>query len=121
MPIYEFRCNRCGHTTSVFQRRITAPVSAACAGCGGTDLSRLVSRFSVLGADRAVGDALSGLEGVDESDPRSVARWARRMKAEGLGDDLGPEFDDMVERMEAGESLDEIGAENAADSDEGLD
>lgn len=39
---------------------------------------------------------------VDEQDPRSVARWARRMGKD-VGEDLGPEFDEMVDRMEAGE------------------
>lgn len=42
---------------------------------------------------------------VDESDPRSIARWARRMGRE-AGEDLGSEFDEMVERMEAGETPD---------------
>lgn len=39
---------------------------------------------------------------VDENDPRSVARWARNM-ARQTGEDLGSEFDEMVDRMEAGE------------------
>ncbi len=45
---------------------------------------------------------------VDENDPKSVARWARKMGSE-LGEDLGPEFDEMVERMEAGEMPDDLG------------
>jgi len=46
------------------------------------------------------------MEGLDENDPQSVARWARTM-SDKLGEDLGPEFDEMVERMERGEDLDD--------------
>jgi hypothetical protein len=44
--------------------------------------------------------------GLDENDPRAMAAWARRMQQES-GEDMGPEFDDMVSRMERGESLDD--------------
>jgi hypothetical protein len=57
------------------------------------------SRLESLADPAAFGD-------VDESDPRSVARWARRMGGE-LGEDLGGDFDEMVERMEAGEMPEE--------------
>lgn len=120
MPIYEYRCRSCGRTVSVFQRSIAATVNAVCPHCGGRDLSRLISRFAVLRAEQAVDDALGDLNGVDENDPRSVARWARRMKGEGFGQDLGPEFDEMVERMEAGQSIDEIEAEDEDGGDEEL-
>ena len=49
----------------------------------------------------------SSLSGLDENDPRSLARWMRKMSRE-TGEDLGPEFDEMVDRMEAGESPEEI-------------
>jgi len=44
--------------------------------------------------------------GLDENDPRSMARWARKM-AETTGEDMGDEFNEMVERMEAGEMPEE--------------
>jgi hypothetical protein len=47
------------------------------------------------------------LADVDENDPRSVARWARRMSAD-VGEEPGPEFDEMMERMEAGEMPEEV-------------
>jgi len=43
----------------------------------------------------------------DESDPRSLGRWMRKMSAE-IGEDLGPEFEEVVGRLEAGESPEEI-------------
>jgi len=111
MPIYEFRCQACGRRASILQRSISAPLNAACPHCGSTDLRRLVSRFAVVRGEDALLDQMdddSLLAGVDENDPRSVASWARKMGSR-FGEDLGPEFDEMVERMEAGEMPDEEG------------
>jgi hypothetical protein len=43
----------------------------------------------------------------DENDPKSLGRWMRKMSAE-VGEDLGPEFDEVVGRLEAGESPEDI-------------
>jgi Flp pilus assembly protein TadB len=47
------------------------------------------------------------LDGLDEDDPKSIARWMRRMSRE-AGEDLGPEFDEVVDRLETGQSPEEI-------------
>jgi putative FmdB family regulatory protein len=123
MPIYEFRCNACRRTVSVFQRSMKTAVAATCSHCGGADLTRLVSTFAFhrsasddFGDDDL--DEAALMEGLDENDPQSVARWARKM-SDKLGEDLGPEFDEMVGRMERGEDLDED--EGEAFGDDGLD
>jgi hypothetical protein len=51
----------------------------------------------------------SNIAGLDENDPKSMARWMRKMSSE-MGEDLGPEFDEVVDRLEAGESPEEIEA-----------
>jgi hypothetical protein len=51
---------------------------------------------------------------LDESDPKSVARWMRKMGKE-LGDDAGGDFDEMVDELEAGGGDD--GAPDAEDDD----
>jgi len=43
----------------------------------------------------------SSLGGLDENDPKSMARWMRKMGKE-LGEDAGDDFDEMVDEMEAG-------------------
>jgi hypothetical protein len=43
----------------------------------------------------------------DENDPKSLGRWMRKMSAE-TGEDLGPEFGEVVGRLESGESPDAI-------------
>jgi putative FmdB family regulatory protein len=117
VPIYEFRCQACRRRVSVFQRSVSAPLNATCSNCGSTDLRRLVSRFAVVRGEEALIDDLdddSMLAGVDENDPKSVAAWARKMGSR-FGEDVGPEFDEMVERMEAGDMPDEEGAGDYGD------
>jgi putative FmdB family regulatory protein len=113
MPIYEYRCLACKRRTSVFVRSVSSPVRAACEHCGGRRLSRLMSKFAVHGR----GADFDTFDDVDESDPESVARFARRMGEE-MGEDLGPEFDEMLGRMESGESPDDLMADDDADFDD---
>lgn len=49
------------------------------------------------------------MAGIDQDDPRQVARWARQMK-ESLGEDLdmGPEFDQALTRIEKGEDPEKV-------------
>tara|TARA_B100000029_G_scaffold152572_2_gene147553 strand:- start:1250 stop:1495 length:246 start_codon:yes stop_codon:yes gene_type:complete len=52
----------------------------------------------------------SNLSGVDENDPRSVGKFMRHMGNE-MGEEMGPEFDEMVGRLEAGEAPESIEAD----------
>src|SRR5688572_30815735 len=120
MPIYEYRCESCHRKVSIFFRSFSAVGEAACPRCGGTNLIRLMSRVAVLrgGRDDGLGDAGGGddefgpdptamLAGLDENDPRSVARWARRMSSE-MGEPMEPEFEEALNRIESGEDPDRV-------------
>ena len=113
MPIYEFRCQSCRKVVSVFQRRINTAVAARCDGCGGDQLERMMSSFAFR---RSVDFSTDGfdesmMDGLDENDPRAMARWARQM-GDQMGQDMGPDFDDMIGRMEAGELPDDGGMDD---------
>jgi hypothetical protein len=64
-----------------------------------------------LADDAALGD-------VDENDPRSIARWARKM-GDQLGDDAGEEFREMVDQLESGELPDDAGGAGPDDDGAG--
>lgn len=106
MPIYEYRCAACRKRTAVFVRSMSSEVNAVCEHCGSKKLTRLISRVAVHRGSIDFDDPAS-IDDIDESDPRAVARWARRMRDE-MGEDMGPEFDEMVGRMEAGEMPDDL-------------
>ncbi|MCR4408568.1 MAG: zinc ribbon domain-containing protein [Anaerolineae bacterium] len=114
MPIYEYRCNDCRRRVSVLWRTFAEVEDSApkCPRCGSTNLTRLVSRVAVVRSEESHLEDLadpSNLAGLDENDPKSIARWMRKMSKE-VGEDLGPEFDEVVDRLEAGESPEEIEA-----------
>ncbi len=112
MPIYEYRCQNCGRRVSIFWRTFSEAEkgTATCPYCQSDHLTRLVSRVRVVRSEESRLEDLSDLSGLpdlDENDPKSLGRWMRKMGEE-IGEDLGPEFDEVVGRLEAGESPEEI-------------
>jgi len=111
MPNYEYGCLDCRKRVSIYQTYAEyGRVPVTCPKCGGAHLSRLVNRVRVLRSEESRMDALSepgDWDSVDEDDPRAMARMMRHMGQE-MGEDLPPEFDEVVDRMEAGEDPDEI-------------
>ncbi|HXF69614.1 MAG TPA: zinc ribbon domain-containing protein [Thermoflexus sp.] len=129
MPIYEYRCLQCRRRVTVFFRTFSEVdhSQVACDHCGSRNLVRLISRVRVLRSEESRLEALADADwigDVDEKDPRSIGRWMRRMTQE-LGEelgDLGPEFEEVIERLEAGQSPEEIEKampELAGEGDEG--
>jgi putative FmdB family regulatory protein len=115
MPIYEYRCADCKRRDSHFYQTFSSASAATptCSHCGSANLSRLVSRVFQLRSEDAQLDDLadpSSFGDLDESDPKSVARWARKLGQQ-MGEDLGDDWGDMVDRLEAGEDLGEEGSE----------
>lgn len=124
MPIYEYRCGTCGRRQSVFWRSMSAVKedTLVCEKCGGRKLSRLVSRVRMVRGGASAGSddtgAGAGMDGMDESlmremgnldenDPRALGRLMRQMAA-ASGEDLGPEFGEVVGRLEKGEDPERI-------------
>jgi len=108
MPIYEYRCDKCLRVSSILTTRITEKVEAVCSHCGGKKMSRLMSRFAMPRSEEARIESVtdpSRMSGIDENDPRSVARVMKRMGQE-MGEEFsGPEFDEAVDAMESGGDL----------------
>ena len=112
MPIHEYRCHNCKRRVSIFWRTFTEAEEGApvCPRCDSTNLTRLVSRVRVIRSEESRLDDLadpSSFPDFDESDPKSLGRWMRKMGAE-MGEELEPEFDEVVGRLEAGEDPEEI-------------
>jgi putative FmdB family regulatory protein len=124
MPIYEYRCPSCQKKSSRIWMRIPAAAeerALACPACGATRLARLMSRFSNPKSEERRLESLaddSSLAGLDENDPRGMARLMRKM-SEQTGESLEGEDAEMLDRMEAGEMPpdDETGGAPAAADD----
>ncbi len=112
MPIYEYRCQDCKRRVSILWRTLAEAETGQprCPRCGGTHLTRLVSRVAVLRSEEARLDSLmdaDSLSDLDENDPKSIARWMRKMSKE-IGEDAGEEFEEVVDRLEAGQTPEQI-------------
>jgi putative FmdB family regulatory protein len=109
MPIYEYRCRKCHKRFSVLTLRVSEKPDAQCDKCGSRAADRLLSRFAMPKSEEARMESLadpSVLSGIDESDPKSVTRWMRKMGKE-MGEDVGGEdLDAMVDEIESGEGGD---------------
>lgn len=115
MPIYEFRCRSCGKKSAFLTLSVNAALEPACRACGSADMAKLVSRVAVFRSEESRLDNLadpSSLAGLDENDPRSVARWMKKMGRE-MGDEMGEDFeseiDQAVEEAEGGMDGDDSG------------
>jgi putative FmdB family regulatory protein len=118
MPIYEYECRDCQRVVSLLVLRPAAP-APRCPRCGGTALTRLLSRFATPKSEEARMEALAdsgSLGDLDENDPASVTRFMKRMGRE-LGDDLGGDFEEAVDEAMAGSEADSVGDDAEAQSD----
>ena len=114
MPTYDFICQTCNQRFDVFltySEYGKKPV--ICAHCGSDKVRRRMTKIRVAKSQESrmndmEGD-LGGLEGM-EDDPRALGRMMRKMGKE-AGEDLPPEFDDVVGRLESGQSPEEIESE----------
>jgi putative FmdB family regulatory protein len=117
MPIYEYECRDCRRVVSVLVLRPTSAQDPNCPRCGGSALTRLLSRFATPKSEEARMEALAdpaSLGDLDENDPASVARLMKRMGQE-MGEDLGDDFDEAVD--EAMEESEEPTAPDSVSSD----
>jgi len=77
-----------------------------CPHCGRAELRRRVGRVAIARSESSRLDSLmddSALAGLDEDDPRAMGQMMRRMSDE-LDEDMGGDFDEVVGRLESGES-----------------
>jgi putative FmdB family regulatory protein len=114
MPIYEYECRDCRRVVSLLVLRPSVAASPACPRCGGTALTRLMSRFATVKSEEARLEALadpSSLGDLDENDPASVARFMKKMGRE-MGDELGDDFEEAVDEAMS-ESADDAGDSDA--------
>ena len=112
MPTYQYSCLNCQRRFELFityaeydNQQVTCP------RCHSQQVRRRIGRIRVA---RSEGSRLENLADPDsleglEDDPQALGRMMREMSHE-MGEDLGPEFDEVVDRLEKGQSPEEIEA-----------
>jgi putative FmdB family regulatory protein len=115
MPIYEYRCEGCGKISEFLIIRMQDDFSPQCKRCKSKRMVRVLSRVRVVRSEESRMEGLadpSKWGGLDENDPKSMARWMKRMGQE-MGEDVG-DVDEMI-----GEAMDEESGSKAGEGSEG--
>jgi putative FmdB family regulatory protein len=114
MPIYEYRCQECRRISSFLILNLNDPFAPVCKQCGSPSLERVISQVHVRLSEETRLERLadpSAWAGVDENDPKSVAKVLKKMGQE-MGEDFPGEVDELVE-----ETMDSQVSDVAGDSD----
>lgn len=114
MPIYEYRCEDCGRISEFLLIKTDEIFVPQCKRCKSKKMSRVLSKVKVIRSEESRMESLadpSKWGDLDERDPKSMAKWMKRMGKE-LGEDMGEDVDKMVD-----ETMEE---ERASKPEEGL-
>jgi putative FmdB family regulatory protein len=110
MPNYEYRCLDCKRRFEVYLSYEEYGVkSVRCAYCNSEDVQRQIGRIRFARSEESRMENLadpSNLAGL-EDDPKGLARMMRQMSSE-MDEDLGPEYDEVLDRLESGQRPEEI-------------
>jgi putative FmdB family regulatory protein len=99
MPIYEYRCRECRRISSFLILNLHKPFTPTCRQCGSHSLERVLSRVHVRLSEESRLERLAdpaAWAGVDDHDPRSMAKVLKKMGRE-MGEDFPGEVDELVE------------------------
>jgi putative FmdB family regulatory protein len=111
MPTYDFICNDCNQRFDVFLTFAEyGKKTVTCTLCGSKNVRRRMTKVRIAKSEEsrmeAMADDFSGFEGLEE-DPRAMGKMMRKLGRE-MGEELPPEFDEVVDRLEKGQSPEEI-------------
>lgn len=110
MPTYQYQCKECKKRFEVFMTYDEyGKRQVRCPHCESVNVIRRIGRIRIAKSEDSRLEDLtdpSMLEGL-EDDPKALGKMMRRMSSE-LGEDMGPEFDEVINRLEAGQSPEEI-------------
>lgn len=122
MPSYDFRCLDCKHRMVLtFSYAEYATAEKRCVRCNSLNITRVMTKVAIAKGDAsrfANLDDEAALDDLAEADPTTLGHFMRRM-ADESGEDLGEEFNTIVERLERGEDPESIEA-SMLDAEEGF-
>jgi putative FmdB family regulatory protein len=111
MPYYDYQCQNCQRRLRLFMSYAEyGRAEPTCPHCHSQALKRRIGRVALGKSEEARMDSLmddSALANLDENDPQALGQFMRKMSRE-MGEDLGDEFSEVVDRLESGESPDSI-------------
>lgn len=124
MPIYEFYCESCHMIFNFLSKRPNTDKNPDCPKCSRSQIERRVSLFAISKGrketddeqmpdidetrfERAMMELAGESEGLDEENPRQMAKLLRKMY-DATGLNLGSGMEEAIRRMEAGDDPEKI-------------
>lgn len=109
MPTYDFRCNKCRKKFDLFFTYADYEnVQVKCPHCGSMDVERKIGRIRVARSEDSRLDSFPDTDiSAMENDPQNLGRMMRKMSNE-VGEEMPGEFNEVVGRLERGESPEQI-------------
>ncbi len=110
MPTYQYRCLNCRKRFDYFLAYSEYGVKQVhCPHCASELVQRRIGRIRFLRSEESRLDNVGDLPDLDglEDDPQSLGRMMRKMSQE-TGENLGPEFTEVIDRLESGQSPEDI-------------
>ncbi|MEM5773429.1 MAG: FmdB family zinc ribbon protein [Anaerolineaceae bacterium] len=110
MPNYDYICLECEKRfTLFFKYNEYDQAQPVCPYCESAHVRRRIGRVRVAQSPLSRLDDLSDPQQLDalDEDPRALGRMMRQMKDQ-VGEPMGPEFDEVVNRLENGHSPEQI-------------
>jgi putative FmdB family regulatory protein len=98
MPIYEYRCEDCGRISEFLLIKTDEIFVPQCKRCRSKKMSRVLSKVKVIRSEESRMESLadpSKWGGLDERDPKSMAKWMKKM-----GKELGEDMEGMDEEVD---------------------
>jgi putative FmdB family regulatory protein len=111
MPTYDFICNHCEKRFDVFMTFNEYGKKAVhCTHCESENVRRRMTKVRIAKSDNSRMESMAndfpGLEGF-EDDPKALGQMMRKLGNES-GGDLPAEYNEVVGRLEAGQSPEDI-------------
>lgn len=111
MPSYDFVCMDCNQKVVLTFKSYAEYDTAEkrCPKCNSVNMRRSIKRVALAKSEvsRFSDSDDSTLDDLADADPATLGRYMRRLSDES-GEDLGEEFNTIVERLEHGEDPEEI-------------
>jgi putative FmdB family regulatory protein len=114
MPTYDYLCHNCQQKFDVFMSYSEyGKKPVRCLHCGSDNVKRRVNRIRIAKSEERRMESMESMLGGSgdlaglEKDPQALGQMMRKMGKE-MGEELPAEFDEVVDRLESGQSPEEI-------------
>ena len=110
MPSYNYRCQDCKRRFEVYLSYDEYDKQEVhCTNCNSLNVQRQIGRIRIAHSEESRLEKMADPANLDglEDDPKALAKMMRQMGSE-MGEDMGTEYDEVLDRLESGQSPEDI-------------